>query len=295
MHVGCIQSSYHVSTKTNATILGSDVNLRGSLSASQEIKAAIAEFVKGKERSVAIRSLRGSPQISMGAHEDVQRPAASLLKLPLAMTLWDMAKSGDISLSKVVRESALPKSRYPSIINIFDADHNFLLREICGLMLSVSDNPCTQYIINLVTIDRVNESLQAWRCDNSLMVTGYSDNELLSPLARSNYTTASDLVKVMALAYSQERYSSLLEFLKQGVRKYRLPHYLPEDLPVANKTGSLSGVANDAAIIYGNSYDLAVAVLTDAEDDDMLTGAHMGNLAKTILEILGERLEEIDP
>jgi beta-lactamase class A len=273
--------------------LGISDNATEDLRINEEIEATIAAFVNGRERSVVVSSLRGRLRFSIEAYADVQRPAASILKLPLAMTLWDMAGAGEISLSTVVRKRVLPQSRYPSIINVFDVNHSFLLREICGLMLSTSDNPCSQYIINRVGTDRVNRFLQGQQCNDSLMVTGYSDYELVSPLARSNYTTANDVAKLLATAYRQERFCLLLEFLKQGIRKFRLPHLLPEDLPIANKTGSLSGVVNDAAIIYGDQYDLLIVVLTDAEDDDLSTSSQMGNLVETIWEILGERLEEI--
>ena len=265
---------------------------RVEASSSRGIAQAAASFAESRKRSVAVRSLRG-PALSVGINENVQRPGASLLKLPLAMTLYDLAGAGHITLNMTVKRKDIESSRYPSILQVFDNSHAFLLSELCGIMLATSDNPSAQYILDLVGFPRVNTFLESRQCSDTRMAVGFHDYELDSPLARSSYSSAHDMAVLLRIAYSEAKYAPLLGFLTNGLRKSRVPLLLPEDLPIANKTGSIDGVVNDAAIIYGKDYDLSIAILTDAEENGPQTEHEIAGFAATVWESLGERLEEL--
>jgi beta-lactamase class A len=264
---------------------------QAGLDASPRVARAVARFTGSLQRSVVVRSLRG-PTLSVGMRENVRRPAASLIKLPLAMALYDLAATGSIAANIPVKRNDIRSSRYPSILEVFAPNHKFLLSELCGIMLATSDNPSAQYILDLIGISRVNAFLADRQCNNTRMVVGYRDHELISPLARSNYSTAHDMANLLGIAYSEERYAPLLKSLTNGLRKSRIPFRLPEDLPVANKTGTLDGVVDDAAIIYGNNYDLSVTIFADAEENEPLTEKEIADFVATVWRSLGERLDE---
>jgi beta-lactamase class A len=208
------------------------------------------------------------------------------------MALYDLASTNSVALNMSVKREDIQTSRYPSILEVFDANHSFLLSELCGIMLATSDNPAAQYILDLVGISNVNAFLADRQCNDTRMVVGYRDYELSSPLARSNYSSAHDMANLLSIAYSERRYNPLLKSLTNGLRKSRIPLRLPEDLPVANKTGTLDGVVDDAAIIYGNNYDLSITILADAEENEPLTENEIADFVTTVWKSLGERLDE---
>jgi beta-lactamase class A len=61
-------------------------------------------------------------------------PAASLMKLPLAMAIYEQAVSGKLSLDERIRHEELGRTAYPSIFEVFSHDHSFTLKELCGLI-----------------------------------------------------------------------------------------------------------------------------------------------------------------
>jgi beta-lactamase class A len=72
-------------------------------------------------------------------------------------------------------------------------------------------------------------------------------------------------LKLMGARYDQP----LLDLLSQSLPRDRIPAMLPEGTHVANKTGNLTGIINDAGIIWlPNGNRLIVSVLTHHVDED---------------------------
>jgi beta-lactamase class A len=117
------------------------------------------------------------------------------------------------------------------------------------------------------------------------MEVGFSD-DVLSPRGRANVTTARDaLLLVRALADDPVAGPAM----RNSLHGLRIPLRLAEDVPVAHKTGTLLGVANDAGVIYGDSTDLAVAFLCDGQPDTAWASIEIGDCVGAIWSALGER------
>jgi len=61
--------------------------------------------------------------------------------------------------------------------------------------------------------------------------------------------------------------------------------------PHAHKTGSLTGVAVDAGIVYGRKVDLAVSFLSDHQPDTAETSLSIGDCMGRIWALLGEDVD----
>ncbi|MGH8906112.1 MAG: serine hydrolase [Egibacteraceae bacterium] len=237
---------------------------------------------------MALRTLRG-PAVAVAVNADTVHPAASLVKVPLAAAVYEVAVSGRLSLAQRVARRQLGPTAYPSILEIFEPDHLFTLAELCGLMLSTSDNPTSQHLLELVGMDAVNE--QARRLGlgrgDTLIKVGFTDPEL-GQAGRANVTTAADMVAILAAVAAEPRYRPLIRGLRNSMRNVRLPLRLPDELHVAHKTGSLAGVVNDAGVVYGRDSDLAIAFLADHQADTALTSVAIGDCTARVWTALGE-------
>jgi beta-lactamase class A len=256
----------------------------------RNVEAAISRFVEEEHRrAVALRVLRG-PAMEVLANADESLPAASLIKVPVALTLYDLADKGQVDLGKRVLRGELGTTVYPSILEIFRQNHSFALGELCGLMLATSDNPTSQYLIDLVGIEAVNNTIQRLGANATKLVVGFSDPDLRSP-GRANVTTARDTVEIMSAVASVPAYRSILHAMRNSMRNFRLPLRLPDDLYVAHKTGSLSGVVNDAAIVLGQNVDITIALLSEEQVDTGYTNIAMADCMLEIWAAFGERVD----
>ena len=259
----------------------------GTTQTQARIEAAVHEFVGEEEgRSVALRTLRG-PAVEVLAAAEIPRPAASLVKVPLAVAVYERARAGTLSLDQQVPRRALGTTAYPSILEVFEPDHLFTLGELCRLMLSTSDNPVSQYLLDLVGMDAVRQEARRLGARQTTVAVGFTDPELGSA-GRANLTTAADVLAIMASVAADPYYQPLIRGMRNSMRNFRLPLRLPDELHVAHKTGSLLGVVNDAGVVYGANTDLAVAFLTDRQADTARTSIAIGDCMARIWAALGE-------
>lgn len=264
-------------------------NINGRTEPQRSVESAVAEFV-GEEagRAVALRALRG-PAVAVAVNADVVCPAASLVKVPLAVAVYEAARRARLSLDQCVSRRQLGVTAYSSILEVFQPDHPFTLAELCGLMLSTSDNPTSQYLLELVGMDAVNEHAKRLGRGDTLIKVGFTDPEL-GQVGRANLTTAADMVSILAAVVVDPYYQPLVRGMRNSMRNFRLPLRLPDELHVAHKTGSLLGVVNDAGVLYGRNSDLVIAFLADHQTDTARTSIAIGDCMGRIWAALGEEV-----
>jgi beta-lactamase class A len=256
----------------------------------ERIEEALTDFVGADpHRSVGVVTLRG-PTVAVLKAENERFPAASLLKVPLAMALYDLAARGDLSLDTTVDRASLGETVYASVLAAFADTKQFTLRELCSLMLITSDNPASDEILRVVDAARVNDALKQSGAENSHMAVGFGD-DLVGGEGRQNVTTARDMIAVLGALYRNPRYAPIVQAMKNNVRNTRIPLRLPDTLPIAHKTGNLDGLAHNAGIIYGDHVDLAIVFLATDQDDTAMASIEMGDCTARVWSALGESLD----
>ena len=83
-----------------------------------------------------------------------------------------------------------------------------------------------------------------------------------------NTTSVSDTGELLSQVYHKEFVSEaasekLLELMKEQHIITKIPAGLPEGIESANKTGELSGIENDAAIVWGENTDYILVIMND--------------------------------
>jgi beta-lactamase class A len=83
-----------------------------------------------------------------------------------------------------------------------------------------------------------------------------------------NYTSVSDCGHFLKEIYQNNTEEfpyaeSMFSLLAAQTRRNKIPAQMPEDVHIANKTGELSNVENDAGIIYDSSNDLVIVFMSE--------------------------------
>ncbi len=235
--------------------------------------ARFAEPYRG--RSVLIESPAGQVLAEVGA--DQERPAASLLKLPLAAAVWEACLAGELDLAEGVVVGELPQTEHPSVLAALGSEHRLTLEEACALCLASSDNPIASHLLGLVGIDAVNRLLRRWGCEATRLEVGFSDSELGSE-GRRNVSTAREALLVLRKVRDDPRFAALARGLANSTRNVRIPLRLTEDgVTVHHKTGTLPGVCNDVGVVADGRTELAVAFLCEGEEDTAACSLEIGD------------------
>jgi len=172
----------------------------------------------------------------IGVHADEKMVAASLIKLFVAGEFFRQTDENMLDIEKYGR---LPDA-----------------------MINVSDNGAANTLINAVGMDNVNKFAQEH---------GFTETEInrrmLENNGTENYTSAKDcgvmLEQVLAGKYVNPKASErILQALKDQQRTGKIPAGIPSEVPTGNKTGELSYVDNDAAIVWAPSCTYILCIMS---------------------------------
>lgn len=241
---------------------------------------ALADFGREPGRAAWLEVRTEQATWSGGRDADEGFPAASLLKLPLAMTAEAALRNAGTQHSVVVADLLDPAD--VSVLWSLMPDHRLDVVEIMRLMLATSDNACARYLLDRTTIADIAGTIAAAGC-TATDVTVLEDEHSHPTLAGT--TTARDAVALLKAACDAARYPVTAFALTHSVRNSRIPlGATGEDVIVAHKTGTLRGVAHDVAIIRGDGGELLAAFLTDEQHDLLVTGYEMGICTRRVLQ-----------
>lgn len=249
-----------------------------------QCRRLLAQFAREAGRSAAIHVKAGGAEFTEGVCEEVARPAASLLKVPLVMAAEEALQDGSLRARKRIKVSDLLAGfDGPSALRVLSPGSPLHVAELIGLAIALSDQACSAWLLGAVGITRVRALIER----EGLAIEALSD-----PLAAggplTGTATASAALRLIELADDPTRYPLLATSLEQVVQASRIPlGATEEDLRVAHKTGSLSGVANDVAVIECAAGSVRLAFLSEHQHDTLITGYEMGICTRGLLEASG--------
>lgn len=240
----------------------------------QQIEGEL-KSVKG-DFAVAFKDLSNNQNEFNINGEDIFH-AASTMKTPVMVEVFRQASIGKFSLN----DSILVKNEFKSIVDGSpfsldvkdDGDDKIYSqigkkRRIYDLvydMITVSSNLATNLLIELVDAKNVTETMKQYGLNNIKVLRGVEDIKAFQ-LGLNNTVNALDLLKLYELIATKQILTEsdcdeMIKILLDQKFKDKIPRYLPENVKVAHKTGSISGVEHDSGIIFlpdGRKYVLVV-------------------------------------
>lgn len=206
--------------------------------------------------SVYIKDLSTRRALSINEHA---MESASLIKLFIAGAVYEQLEQ------EKIQEDDTITSALEQMITLSDNESaNILVR-------CMYDNETEDFQDG---IERVNDFIQEYGFSNTRQINGLADPELWFNVDTPNVTSAADCGRLLELIYdgelistsSSSRFEALLS--NQQIN-YKIPTALPDSVQVAHKTGEISDVENDAAIIYTSNGDFIFCILSnDLTDTD---------------------------
>ena len=201
-------------------------------------------------------------------NEDELFAAASVIKLPLVMTLYADAVQGRLDLDERVPVGDRVDGS-GVLRHVRDVDR-LSLRDLAMLAIIVSDNTATNRLIERIGIERVGERLRQWGCSKTRLSRKMYDFEA-AKRGHENVMTARESVSLLLRLQRgecEDRATSdaVLAVLEQCQDRTMLLRYLPYGTKVPHKTGTLDESRNDAAIVPGDRPAIVAAFTRKLRD-----------------------------
>ena len=176
---------------------------------------------------------------------DNKMTSASIIKLFVMAAAYDQINKGQVS----------------------EANKTTILNNMRN-MITISDNDATNAIV--AALGNGDEEAGRAIINNYASSEGYSETSINRSLGQSsrgsveNYTSAKDVSNLLEKIHNGEIDNSddMLDLLKAQTRTSKIPAGVPDGVTVANKTGELGDVQNDAAIVYSGG-DYVIVTLSE--------------------------------
>ena len=271
-----------------------------------ELEKRLAPLAKDHKGQVAIAVKHLDSGESFFLYADEPMPTASLIKLAVMVETYCQAEEGKIKLTEAValtKEDMVPGSGV--LTEHFSPGASFCLRDAVRLMIVFSDNTATNLVLDRVGIKNVNARMASLKLPETRINAKVfkSSTTSVDPERSKRFglgsTTAREEVTLLELIHrgkvaSAKACADMLSHLKKCEDKDKFPRFLPSDVAVAHKTGSVNEVRTDAGIMYLKQGPVALCVLTAKNEDKSWKPDNAGNLlcakvANTVYDVFAEK------
>jgi len=229
---------------------------------------------------------------------DVRLHAASTMKVPVMIQVFRDAETGRLALDDTV----VVKNEFGSIADgslyeldrADDSDSTLyerigrpaMVRELVDLMITVSSNLATNILMDLVDPGRVTASMRQLGADSIQVLRGVEDQKAYEA-GLNNTTTARDLGVILAAiaerhAAGEAASRAMEEVLARQRFNAGIPSGLPPGTRVAHKTGWITRLHHDAAIVGGPGAPRYVLVVMVRGLELDASARLMGDLARLV-------------
>lgn len=240
-------------------------------------------------------------------------PTASICKIFILADILRKIELGELNWTdKIIMN---PKRIIPGsgILKFFHGGEELSLYDYAILMMSISDNTAADTLFSLCDKEEIKEYILRPNLMNHTncvltcneMVSDFykgkgnpdssQSNQKLKKKSEAavydtniwkyNYTTVSDLTVFLANAYHKKVVSpwvsnNLLTIMGKCLTNTRIPYYLPENIKVSHKTGTMGQLVNDAGIVFTPKGDYILALFYDGNAAYQEDSLHIGNVHK---------------
>jgi beta-lactamase class A len=251
----------------------------------------------GAEVAVAYRSLDGKTELLLDADKPFH--AASTMKVPVMIELFRQGQTGALSLN-----DSLPiRNQFHSIVDgslysLSEGDDSdsevyaavgksMPLGQLCELMITVSSNFAANLLIERLGVDNIRRTVTSLGADGMQVLRGVEDQKAFDK-GMNNTTTARGLMVLLdrlahGSAVGPDADKTMIAILERQKFNDAIPAGVPTGTPVAHKTGNITRIHHDAAVVFAPRPYILVLLIRGIEDQKQ-SAALMADLSRAIYE-----------
>jgi beta-lactamase class A len=254
--------------------------------------------------NVGVAFLHTGTGESYGHDETVSFHAASTMKVPVMMALFAAVDEGRLKLDEAVPV----KNRFQSIVDNSpfsldpkeDGDPDLYqavgatrtLEELIRRMITRSSNLATNLLIEKIGAPTVNDLMRRIGALDIEVLRGVEDEKAFKA-GMNNRVTAKDLATILRAllpdadpqVFSAASRQKMIEILKAQEFNEKIPAGLPKGTVVAHKTGDITGIHHDAAIVFpAGKPPYILVVLTSGIADEKAADQLIADISRAVWE-----------
>lgn len=182
--------------------------------------------------------------VNFGINEDKIFPAASLIKLPVFVAIYQEIEKGNLSLTTSYKLQAKDKISGAGSMYYAPAGTVYTYEKMLELMGKQSDNTAFNVFVKVLG----TEKIQAVIDELGMKDTSFAKNK----------TTPADIRLFFGMLYqgnrvNRENQEAIYDYLTDTIWEDRIPAGVPKGIKVVHKVGTEMGIYSDAGIVFGEN------------------------------------------
>ncbi len=262
------ETGYINTEKDKESSIGGDIK-----ESTGKLKSELESYIEGFEGKYGIYYYNLYDGEAFGINEEDEFTAASTIKVPLNLYLYEKIKSGNVNPDGTLRYLQQDYEGGTGIIQGENFGKKYTLTNLSELSIKNSDNIATNMLFRYLGKYNVKEYM---RQKGAKVV--YDDKNVSCP---------KDMALYMKLVYEFcEKNSTigngLMDSLLNTEFNDRLPALLPDTVKVAHKIGTQVKVINDVGIVFADK-PYIISVMTDNINEDEAAQV-IANISKKVFD-----------
>jgi beta-lactamase class A len=241
----------------------------------------------GGVMGVAVKDLTTGEAVLINGDEVF--PLASTIKVPILIEFYTRIEAKTLDPLTPVKYVEAHRAGGSGVIKTLTPGAVTMpLIDYATLMINVSDNSSTNYLIDLIGMEKINELCVQMGLRETRLARKMMDLEAFKA-GKDSFTTPRELVALFEELYMPRTLSpfvcgetlKMLKKPKEGMIQGVIRNAVPDSVEVADKSGWVGGATLDAGIVYQPRRPYAVALLAKHIPASDL---HMVNALNTLTE-----------
>lgn len=265
------------------------------------VAGRIDDILQRYTQAIAVSYHHLGTGLTIDREEHLSFHAASTMKVPVMMALYRAVDRGELSLDQPIPV----KNEFRSIVDgsaytldpAEDGDPDLYqavggtrpLSELIRRMITRSSNLATNLLIERIGASRATDLMRELGAYEIQVLRGVEDGKAYAA-GLNNVTSAKDLrIALEALVdgktFSERSSREMIEILKAQEFNEKIPAQLPRGVPIAHKTGDITGIHHDAAIVFPpGEKPYVLVVLTEGFRDEKEANRVIAEISRAVWE-----------
>jgi beta-lactamase class A len=231
-------------------------------------------------------------------NEDEVFPTASAVKIPILMEFFRKSEEGFLDPTQVVVLDEDMKVGGSGVLqHLTSGKVSLPLQDYAALMVNVSDNTATNFLIDMVGMGDVNRLLESLGFTVMRLKRKMQAHDV-DPETHENLATPKEMAQILELLYNEDGVSKyvcentlrLLRNYKEGV----IRNVATGDIPVANKDGWMGGVRCDNGIVYLPKGAYVISVMAKHIPNWDLHGLEAKDQLSQVVSVIHDYFQEVN-
>ena len=262
---------------------GADLTKPGIINLKAKLQKLVAPY--GQRVGLCFIDLKTGLELEINGRDAF--PAASVAKVPVMIAAFHLAEIGQTDLNNKIKFEDKYKLGGSGVLQWMKAGNEYTLWNLVRLMIVLSDNTATKMVVDHLGLEAINNYL----LEIGIIQTKIVDDTMLNepPAPNINHTTPEDMARIMvmikqSIIFRKDSSKEMIGFMKNQRYHWGIWRGIGPGAYVADKTGVVGGVLNDAGIVYSPYGQYVLSIFTKTFQHNHEARLIINNASKIIYD-----------